>query len=205
MFCEEPILSCYEGMDVHLFDANAYLDYIHELAYHVNEGCRLVLETEHHYIFLEVTGVRLEEKRGPIEELAKPVELFELFEEEEGYWQVLFTGQILLSVNDCGNYFLLQFSDFELKLIPHELDEPEFPDQDFDSSATYSRILGYESRLTKKCACGGNGVLISGLGNDFFICCDRCKRATLSTYVASAVIEEWNNGNLTYIYDAIPD
>ena len=50
MFCDEPIIRVYLGQDEYdsIDGADAFLDCYHDLAYHVTEGYRIVLETENH-------------------------------------------------------------------------------------------------------------------------------------------------------------
>ena len=59
IFCDEPIIAGYEGSDKYDYieGTNAFFDLFHEIAYHVTEGYRIVLETEHFYISLGHDGV----------------------------------------------------------------------------------------------------------------------------------------------------
>lgn len=57
MFCDEPIIKVYVGRSEDFFDdSTAFLDCYHDLAYHVPDGRRLVLETEHYYISIGANG-----------------------------------------------------------------------------------------------------------------------------------------------------
>ena len=65
MFCDEPVIRAYMG-DCELPDGNAFFDCYHGIVFHVSDGYRIVLETEHFYISLSSEGVSLDAKTCPI-------------------------------------------------------------------------------------------------------------------------------------------
>ena len=64
VFCDEPIIAGYNGYREYddFYGDNAWLDVFHDIAYHVTEGYRIVLETEHFYISLSHDGVTKTDK-----------------------------------------------------------------------------------------------------------------------------------------------
>ena len=72
----------------------------------------------------------------------------------------LFAGQRLCSVKNCNGSFILNFDDFDMKLIPYNLggDIPSLTNADHWS---YNSVFGLDRLLEKKCPiCGGNGEIL---------------------------------------------
>ena len=208
MFCDEPILAVYEGLREYddIEGADAWLDCFHDLTYHVTEGYRIVLETEHHYISLDVHGVTLCDKTKSIQDFEQPGEwlnpYIHLDEPEENdppwieYEFTLFVGERLRKVEKRADDFLLCFDDFSLKIVPHALDDDSFPSLNKKDRGSYNRVLGAERHLTRKCACGGEGELLLDFVSDFVVRCKNCKKSTWANMIALDAIEEWNSGRL---------
>ena len=206
MFCNEPIIAGYNGCreynDFH--GDNAWLDVYHDIAYHVTEGYRIVLETEHFYISLSHDGVTKTDKDCTIEEFEQDGEWLDSFvhklDDDELPWidyeYTLFVGERVLAVQQIDDYYLITFDDFELKLIPHKLDEDHFPSLcDYDHWS-YFHVLGAERHLTGKCNCGGEGELLLDFVSDYVVRCKKCKHSTYAQMIAKEAIEEWNDGHI---------
>ena len=205
MFCEEKIIAAYHGKreDEDIDGANEFFDCYHDFAYHVTEGYRIVLETEHYYISLGVSGVSLYEKKGSIEEFEEDGEWLDpyihIIDSEDVPWvdyeSTLFVGERLLEIEEKDGFYLLYFDDFQLKLIPHALNEADFPWLDNKNHSFY-HVLGVERLITEKCACGGEGELLMDFVSDYLVCCKKCKKSTWAQINAQDAIEEWNGGYL---------
>ena len=211
MFCKEPIINVFMG-DVEWLDSkgsNCWLDFVHELAFHTTAGKRIILETESYMISLGVDGAKLESKQDfKLYDQETLDETFYIFEDEtengieevvivESDW-TLFVGEFLESVESCGGYFMLKFSDFEMKLIPYELNGsvPSLRNKDHFS---YNHVLGFDRHLKAKCPhCGGEGEILMDFTADFVVRCKNCKKSALDEMQIRLAIENWNNGEVYY-------
>ena len=207
MFCSESIIAAYEGRSEYenINGENSFFDCYHELAYHATERRRIVLETEHYYISLRVSGVSIDEKNSAIEEFEEKGEWLRPYIEpayNEGdlswvnYESTLFVGERLLNVENREEDYLLQFDHFQLRVVPHPLDEEDFPSLKNENHWSYNHVLGTEHKITAKCPCGGEGELLMDFVSDYLIRCKKCKRSTWAQMNAIDAIEEWNDGNL---------
>lgn len=203
MFCNEPIIRAYEGFDEYksIEGANSWFDVYYDLAYHLTEGYRIVLETEHYYISLDIHGVTLCEKTVPIEMFQHPGEWLEPYiHVDDGftpwtsYESTLFVGERLHSVETMSDHFLLHFDDFMLKIIPHSLGDSDFPSLRNKDHWSYNYVLGAQRHLARKCACGGNGELLLDFVSDYVVRCNKCKMSTHAHMIAVEAIKEWNDG-----------
>ena len=206
MFCDEPIIAGYNGCreynDFH--GDNAWFDVYHDIAYHVTEGYRIVLETEHFYISLSHGGVTKTDKNCTIEEFEQDGEWFDSFvhglDDDELPWidyeHTLFVGERVLAVQHIDDYYLITFDDFELKLIPHKLNEEHFPSLSDYNHGSYFHVLGAERHLTGKCNCGGEGELLLDFVSDYVVRCKKCMHSTYAQMIAKDAIEEWNAGHI---------
>lgn len=202
MFCDEPIIAAYKGTREYddMDDANSFLDCYHDLAYHITEGERIVLETEHFYISLDANGVSKYEKKYSIEEFEQPGEWLDSFihhiDDGEPDWvdyeATLFIGERLLQVEKMETYYLLRFDDYELKLIPHE-HYNDVPELDSDNWS-YFHVYGAERHIKRKCDCGGEGELLLDFVSDYVVRCKNCYKSTWAQMNAQDAIEEWNDG-----------
>lgn len=207
MFCAETVEKAYAGMpnNDRFVQAGMYLDCYSDLALYLTEGYREILETEHCYISIQHNGVFLLEKCGPVETIGADGEFFkshldidtdedlECYTYKDYKW-TLFVGEKLTDVTKTENGFLLHFTDFELKLIPHENDIGDWG----ASPRPYCRVFGTE-RLIKPCTCGGRGLLYLDFASDYLVRCEKCHRGTAADMCADDVINEWNDK--TDIYD----
>ena len=204
IFCDEPIIAVYEGSRKFndIKGANAWLDAFSELAYHVTEGNRIVLETEGYYISLSYNGVTKTKKLCSVKDFEQDGEWLEPYIHtlDEGdptfveYESTLFVGERLLDILEADGYFLLTFDDFKLKIIPHELNKKDFPSLDELHIKSYYPVLGAERHIKRKCSCGGEGELLLDFVSDFVVRCKDCKRSTYAEMIAKEAIRKWNNG-----------
>ena len=206
IFCDEPIIAGYDGSaKYHIEGANAYFDLFHDIAYHVTDGYRMVLETEHFYFSLGHDGVIKSKKEGSIQEFEKENEWLDSFIHDLGdgealwvdYEATLFVGERLLNVQQIENYYLLTFDDFQMKLIPYKLFDDTFPPSLRNQNHwSYNRILGANRHLKSKCTCGGDGELLIDFVSDYVVRCKECKKSTWAEMIAEKAIKEWNDGHI---------
>ena len=210
IFCDETIIACYEGYRRYedIEGDNSWFDVYHDIAYHVTEGYRIVLETEHFYISLSHNGVTKTEKNCTIKEFEQNGEkldsfVHELDDYDDGddlpwidYEHTLFVGERVLAVQHIDDYYLISFDDFKLKLIPHKLNDDKFPRLDKSNHWSYNYVLGAERHLTGKCHCGGEGELLLDFVSDYVVRCQKCKHSTYAEMIAEVAIKEWNAGHI---------
>lgn len=207
IFCSEPIIAVYEGSNKydHVDGTNVYFDIFHELAYHVTDGYRMVLETEHYYISLGHDGVIKSEKKCSIEDFAQKDEFLEPnihdLGEDESHWvdyeTTLFVGERLLDVQQVNNHYILTFDDFQMKLVPYKLHDENFPSSlRNENDWSYNHALGLERHLSEKCSCGGEGELLFDFVSDFVVRCKSCKKSTWAEMQACKAIDNWNKGEI---------
>ena len=198
MFCDEIIEKVYMGEpEYHDVPGDFFLDCYYDMAIHLCGSYRLVLETEHYYLSVEAAGVIKLAKEGPVESIVKDGEWFDpSIHIDEGFdpWvdleATLFVGERLLSVSEIQGGYLLNFTDFKLKLLPH-LSLNEFP---CNGPHDYCRVYGMERLITRKCECGGTGELIIDFVGDYGIRCNQCHLGTYANQCVCDAIDEWNNG-----------
>lgn len=209
MFCDEKVINVYLGQNEYLDveGADCWFDCYHDIAFHTTEGYRLVLETDNYMISLGADGVTLQSKQG-----FKPYdqewleETVHILEEEAGdgtrqmtivdFKNTLFVGQRLHSAEKCSDFFLLEFDDFKLKLIPYRLGEhvPRLRNADHWS---YNPVLGFERFLKTKCPlCGGEGEVLSDFTSDYVVRCKKCKKSTWAEMEIRHAMANWNKGEV---------
>ena len=81
-------------------------------------------------------------------------------------------------VENKAGYYMLRFDDFNLKVIPHTLNEDDFPHLHNTNHWSYNHVLGADRLLTQKCSCGGNGELLLDFVCDYVVRCKSCKKST---------------------------
>lgn len=202
MFCDEPVIRVYEGRQENILQANAFLDCYHGISYHVAEGYRIVLETEHYFISLSDKGIGHDKKTVAIEDFELPGEYLEyvVYKGDEcgpdwiEYEQTLFCGQRLNEVSEIDGAYFLSFDDFDMKIVPHQSGE----EISGVYTNSYLQVYGCERLLRKPCSCGGTGVLFLDRVSDYFVCCKKCKMATWAQMNAQDAIDEWNCGYLNW-------
>lgn len=209
MFCDEKIINVYLGQHAYrdIEGANCWFDCCHDIAFHTTEGYRLVLETDNYMISLGVNGVIIQSKKAfkpyDNEWLEETVHIWEE-KTENGieretivdFENTLLVGQRLCSVKNCNGYFLLKFDDFELKLIPYNLDD-DIPSVRNADHWSYNYILGFDKFLKTKCPlCGGEGEVLLDFVSDFVVRCKNCKNSTWAEMEIRHAIEDWNKGEV---------
>lgn len=206
MFCDEPVIRAYMGEREYddLPDANAFFDCYHGIVFHVTDGYRIVLETEHFYISLSSEGVSLDAKTGSLGEYQKPGEWLEPFvhgtkgSSDAPLWieyeHTLFCGERLLEVAEENGAFSLVFDDFTMKIFPHKTGDEIHGIM----TRNYLHVYGCERLLKKPCACGGVGELFLDFVSDYFVRCANCKKATWAQMIAQDAIDAWNSDHLNW-------
>lgn len=215
MFCDERIINVFLGQNENDdVDENCWFDCYHDIAFHTTKGYRLVLETENYMISLSTDGVNIESKNEfktyADEWLEETVNIWE-DETEDGTEQdvfvdlenTLFVGERLLSVEKSDGYFILEFDDFKLKLIPYDSDK-DIPWLRKTDHWSYNYVLGCDRYLKRKCPhCGGDGEILMDFVSDYIVRCKNCKKSTWAAMELTEAIEDWNNGELNCVADDI--
>ena len=206
IFCDEPIIAGYHGERKYddIDGANAWFDFYHDIAYHTTEGHRIVLETEHFYISISHNGVAKTLKNCSIQEFEQDGEWLDPFihdlDDEDLPWvdyqSTLFVGERLLDTKKTDNYYLLTFDNFNFKLIPHELNDKDFPSLHRKNHWAYNYVLGAKQHITNQCSCGGEGELLLDFVCDYVVRCKNCKKSTWAEMQACQAIDNWNKGEI---------
>lgn len=211
MFCDEPIVRVYLGQDEYesIDSADAFLDCYHDLAYHVTEGYRIVLETENWAITLDAHGVSKEPKADlcerPGEWLRDGIEILDQDPEEPPYVSfesMLFVGERLLDVTNEKTHFRCRFDHFTFKVIPYVLGMMDRSLRNKDHWS-YNHVLGCDRHLSRKCECGGDGEILLDFVADYVVRCRNCKKSTWANMDIKLAIDDWNNGELHCVVDDI--
>ena len=184
MFCDEPIIRIYLGRDEYerREGANSLFDCYHELAYHVTEGYRIVLETENWAITLDVNGVSKEPIASlcerPGEWLQDTVE--QMYPDDRVFVHrenTLFIGERLCGVSKEDGNFICKFDHFTFKVVPYELGTMNEPLRR-KNHWSYNHVLGCDRHLMRKCSCGGEGEILMDFVSDYLVRCKECKKST---------------------------
>lgn len=203
-FCDEPIIAVYIGHKYDIDGSNAHFNCCNELAYHITEGYRIILETKTFFISLGHNGVIKSVKSCSVEDLAQDGESIDTFihcfDDNEppciNYESTLFVGERLLDVQPMDGFYPLTFDDFKLKIVPHELNNNNFPSLKRKNDWCYNRVLGADRLIKGKCQCGGDGELLLDFVYDYVVRCKRCKKSTRAEMFAVYAIKEWNEGHI---------
>lgn len=196
MYCNEVISNVYLGRPEYSKNGDCFLDCYCDMALHITPDYRLIFECDSYYISLQTDGVYKTDKVGDISSIEKESEWIESYyhtedDEEDEPWVeyefTLFNGERIVEVKTDEKGYTVQFTDFNLKVIPYSENEESFR----FIPAPYSKVLGTE-HLINKCSCGGTGVLEIDFVNDYGVRCDKCHKGTSATMLAIDAIEEWN-------------
>lgn len=215
MFCNEPIVNVYTGQsDIFIPEKGKYdnighsfLDCYHDIAYHVEPGQCLVLETKSYAIFIDSDGVHF------LDAPAKPRSNKEWLDacviKEPGWadWvhfeQTLFEGEFLLEVWKEDGVYFAKFTDFTLKIIPYKLGQMREGLASYHHWS-YHYVLGCDRYIKAKCpGCGGDGEILLTFVSDYIVRCKNCKRSTWAGMCLIDAIEDWNDGDLNCTADNI--
>lgn len=123
-FCDEPIMAVYIGHKYETEGSNAYFDCCNELAYHLTEGYRIILETKTFFISLGHNGVMKIVKNCSVDEFAQNGESIDTFIHHFddnappciNYESTLLVGERLSDIQTYEDFYLLIFDDFNLKI-----------------------------------------------------------------------------------------
>ena len=199
MYCDETIKRIVFGInddESGVFPLVCF--WTNPLKYHAIEGNRIILITDNWAISLGCNGVSKE----PIEEFhEKECEYFmdgidDV--EDDVPWvtteATLFTGERLERVNNVDSYYSLEFTDFKLNIIPHDLQDDLL--KYMQHKHKYDRVYGMDRLLTRKCDCGGTPQMVIEFVDDFMVCCKECGKSTWANMNAIYAIEDWNDGEI---------
>lgn len=198
MFCDEPVIRVYLGSREYddLEGANAFLDCYHDLAYHVTEGYRMVLETASWFISLDTNGATKESKYslrehpgGCLQDNAKVLDPDD--EPFTGFETTLFVGERLHTVEKANGVYFLIFDDFTFKVIPYELGAMSHSLRN-KNHWSYNFVYGCDRLLKRTCDCGGSGEILLDFVGDYVVRCQKCKKSTWANMVLQSAINDWN-------------
>ena len=198
MFCDEPVIRVYLGSREYddLEGANAFLDCYHDLAYHVTEGYRMVLETASWFISLDINGATKESKYSlrehPGECLQDNAKVLDPDDEPfTGFETTLFVGERLHTVEKANGVYFLIFDDFTFKVIPYELGAMSHSLRN-KNHWSYNFVHGCDRLLKRICDCGGSGEILLDFVGDYVVRCQKCKKSTWANMVLQSAINDWN-------------
>ena len=208
MFCNEPILNVYTGQsDIFIPETGKYdnsgdsfLDCFHDIAYHVEPGQCLVLETKSYAIFIDSDGVHILDAPAKPRSNKEWLDACVIKDLDRVEWihfeQTLFEGEFLLEVREENGVYFAEFTDFTLKIIPYELGEMR-EGLSSKNHWAFHHVLGCDRYIKAKCPeCGGNGEILLDFVSDYVVRCKSCKRSTWAGICLIDAIEDWNEGNL---------
>lgn len=196
MYCDESIISVYIGQPNYDRSGAYFFDYYYDMAIHLSDSHRLILETDHYFICLQADGVFKYEKNGTVESIQCGGEWIDCcYKEDEDpecapwveYEYTLLVGEKIITVETYGDYYSIEFSDFKINVYNYKNEDDVFGFM----PAPYTKLRGTE-RLIKKCLCGGDGVLVVDFVSDYGIRCNKCHKGTSAHMCACAAIDEWN-------------
>lgn len=199
MFCDEIIEEVFECTAEYDDSVEYHFDCYHDMALHVTQGYRIILKTKTYFICIGYDGVRIVPNT---ENVVSDGEWFEpcihILDEESGetwidYESTLFVGEKLLAVKEENGYYILTFTDFVLKVIPH--DKPDEIEGLCNKNYwSYNYVFGLDRLLTRKCDCGGTGEVLLDFVSDYVVRCNKCKKSTYAEMMVANAIEKWNSG-----------
>ena len=198
VFCEEVIEEVYECMPEYDDESvDYYFDCYHDMALHLTKGYRIILKTKMFFICIGYDGVKLVPNTENIVADGEYMEpCIHVFADEapwEDYESTLFVGERLVNVEKSTNSYVLTFSDFVLKVIPH--DNPDEIERHYNKSySSYNYVFGLDRLLVKKCNCGGSGEVFLDFVCDYIVRCNKCKKSTCAGMNVIDAIDDWNNG-----------
>lgn len=201
MFCAEIIEEVFECMPEYDNDSvNYFFDCYHDMALHLTKGYRIIMKTKTYYICIGYGGVKVvPNTEGVVFDGEYLEPCIHIIDEDEDPWidyeSTLFVGEQLLDVKEENGHYVLTFTDFKLKVIPHTI-----PD-DIESLCnknhwSYNYVYGLDRLLTRKCDCGGRGEVLLDFVSDYVVRCNKCKKSTYAEMMVVNAIDEWNKGNI---------
>lgn len=186
----EKIMKVYYMDDLQI-DLDKHNDYVFipNPCYYTSLGVYLVLQTEKHYIIIGIDKIEI------TDDISKYLGKYKLFDtvdydEDDCYEEdiyLLFAGEKLLSYKTGIKYHALKFENFTFYVYPYKAgtvygERVEYP------------LTCFDRLLTRKCSCGGKAeLMISDIGNDYFIRCNKCHTSTYVGWPLRDVIDAWNN------------
>ena len=201
MFCSEPIEEILFGFDEYRGPRMRLPFWRDPLELHIdpNGKDRMVLLTVNHAISLDAHGVTKESRDSFCKREGEDFETGVVAGEQDAgeiswiyYEHTLFVGETLKSVTPQADRTLLEFTDFDLYLIPDKNTEMHRRDIDAEDS----RVYGVDRLLLRKCDCGAQPHVYIDFADDFEVRCCKCGAGTYASMWAANAIDDWNNGVL---------
>lgn len=181
--CEEPIKATHRMHAPGFYeDMWEEVDYQDGITYHAKEGYWLVFETEHKFITLGMDGVKTYDNAEALQMTGN--KLFnDMFELES----IVFPGERFYDVIKNEQGWLVQLTDFELRIICHA------PEEHYEGQGIRTEIplAGFDHVLLP-CPCGGRPLFKMDRHSDFYVECARCHRSTEAGYIPERIVADWN-------------
>ncbi len=187
MFCEEPIKATHRMYAMGYYeDMWEEPDYQDGVVYHATEGYWLVFETEHFFISIGTDGVLIYDSVVKLQQGGKTL-FNELFELES----IVFPGECLHDVSESEKGWIVQLSDFQLRIVRHAPEE-NYEGQGFQTEIPF---FGFDHVL-KRCSCGGKPEFKVDCHDDFYVECNQCHKFTEAGYIPDRIVYDWNEGKV---------
>lgn len=186
------------------YDNFAETVYVPTPTFYTPKNNYLVLETENHFIKAGIEGIEI---LNTLDNYKDKYNLFETayFLYEDDYFEeeisMMLVGEKLLSYKMEIGHHCLQFENFNLLVCPYK-EKEEYCSVPYDYP-----IHCFDRLLTRKCSCGGKGVVfLVKTVNDYLIRCDKCHISTYAYQSLRDVINTWDKGetpiNLTFDFES---
>ena len=202
MLCNEIIEEVFECMPEYNDNSvNWFFDHYHDMALHLTEGYRIILKTKTYFICIGFYGVKVVSNTENIildgEYMEPCIHIIDDEDEDEPLWvdyeSTLFVGEQLVDVKEENNCYILTFSDFKLKVIPHD-NPDDIEGLHKQNHWSYNFVYGLDRLLTRKCDCGGTGEVFLDFVSDYVVRCNKCKKSTYAEMMVVNAIDNWNRG-----------
>lgn len=202
MFCKEKIISAGDYVPweyiMTLDDLSVDVRVLHKPYAYATKKCGIYFETENYYIAITQGNVELQEKSKIEHRFEKGYMQYEEYYWDFEYKKLLFVGEYIRNVEIINDdLIVIKFSNFEFPV--HFCDsENDIPYYAWIWYDTPMQMIEYNKHLTRKCDCGGNGMIYwdtDSKGDDsIFVRCENCHIATKSNKLIENAINAWNIG-----------
>ena len=180
--CEEPIKATHR-MHAPGFSEDMWeeVDYQDGITYHATEGYWLVFETEHKFITLGMDGVKTYDNAEALQMAGN-----KLFNDTLELESIVFPGELFFDVIKNEQGWLVQLTDFELRIVCHA------PEEHYEGHGIRIGIpLGGFDHVLRPCSCGGRALFKLDRHSDFYVECAKCHKHTEAGYIPERIISAW--------------
>ena len=180
--CEEPIKATHR-MHAPGFSEDMWeeVDYQDGITYHATEGYWLVFETEHKFITLGMDGVKTYDNAEALQMAGN-----KLFNDTLELESIVFHGERFFDVIKNEQGWLVQLTDFELRIVCHA------PEEHYEGHGIRIGIpLGGFDHVLRPCSCGGRALFKLDRHSDFYVECAKCHKHTEAGYIPERIISAW--------------